>query len=163
MGNLKFFKWSKILITYSQCLIFLLYEKKNWKKLKEDATETKKRKTTKNSERYKLSGQNHHPPLQKFDFGANFLNKSLPRCPQILCKDGWCKEMWQKSVFRIFKYFILFINGGGCGGGNYTFQKQLFFTMLKKKPKNLGRGLKSWGIVENGLYFENIKKREQKN
>ena len=35
--------------------------------------------------------------------------------------------------------------------------------MLKKKPKNLGRGLKSWGIVENGLYFENIKKKKQKN
>ena len=54
------------------------------------------------------------------------------------------------------------INSGGGGGGNYTFQKQLFFTMLKK-PKILGRGLKSWGIVENGLYFENIKKKNPKN
>ena len=30
--------------------------------------------------------------------------------------------------------------------------------MLKKNPKNLDRELKIWGIVENGLYFENIKK-----
>ena len=29
---------------------------------------------------------------------------------------------------------------------------------MLKKPKNLDRELKIWGIVENGLYFENIKK-----
>ena len=33
---------------------------------------------------------------------------------------------------------------------------------MLKKPKNLDRRLKSWGIVENGLYFENIKKKNQK-
>ena len=31
------------------------------------------------------------------------------------------------------------------------------------KPSNIGRGLKSWGSVVNGLYFENIKKKKQKN
>ena len=61
--------------------IFIVW-KKNWKKLKEKATETKKRKTTKNSERYKLSAQNHHPPLQKFDFKANFLKKVSPDAPK---------------------------------------------------------------------------------
>ena len=30
---------------------------------------------------------------------------------------------------------------------------------MLKKPKNKGIGLKSWGIVENWLYFENIKKK----
>ena len=34
---------------------------------------------------------------------------------------------------------------------------------MLKKPKNLDRRLKSWGIVENGLYFENIKKKKKKN
>ena len=33
---------------------------------------------------------------------------------------------------------------------------------MLKKPKNLDRRLKSWGIVENGLYFENIKKKKNK-
>ena len=31
-----------------------------------------------------------------------------------------------------------------------------------KKPKNLDRELKIWGIVENGLYFENIEKKTKK-
>ena len=53
---------------------------------------------------------------------------------------------------------IFYISSGG--GGNYTFQKQLFFIKLKKKPKTKGRGLKSWGIVENGLYFENIREKK---
>ena len=38
---------------------------------------------------------------------GQFAPKSLPRCPQILCQGGWCIEMWQKLVFRIFKYLIL--------------------------------------------------------
>ena len=59
-----------------------MYEKKICKKLKEDATETKKQKTTKNSERYKLSVQNHHPPLQKLDFSENFLKKVSPDAPK---------------------------------------------------------------------------------
>ena len=33
---------------------------------------------------------------------------------------------------------------------------------MLKKPKNLDRELKIWGIVENGLYFENIKKNLKK-
>ena len=41
------------------------------------------------------------------------------------------------------------------------FKKQLFFTMLKK-PKYLDRELKIWCIVENGQYFENIKKNLKK-
>ena len=40
--------------------------------------------------------------------------------------------------------------------------KLLFFTKLKKKTKNIGRGLKNWGIVQNGLYFENIEKKKKK-
>ena len=51
-----------------------MYEKKICNKLKEDATETKKRKTTKK--------QNHHPPLQKFDFSENFLKKVSPDAPK---------------------------------------------------------------------------------
>ena len=31
---------------------------------------------------------------------------------------------------------------------------------MLKNPKNIGRVLKSWGIVENGLYFKNIKKKK---
>ena len=34
---------------------------------------------------------------------------------------------------------------------------------MLKKPKNLDRGLKSWGIFKNGLYFENIEKKNQTN
>ena len=85
----------------------LIVWKQIWKKLKEEATEKKKQKTTTNTERYRLSVHFHHPPLQKFDFKDNFFKKSLPRCPQILWLGDWCMEMWQKSVFRIFKYFIL--------------------------------------------------------
>ena len=70
--------------------------KKNCKKLKEDATETKKRKTTKNSERYKLSGQNHHPPLQKFDFSENFLKKVSPDAPKSFAR-GVCVWKCDKS------------------------------------------------------------------
>ena len=33
---------------------------------------------------------------------------------------------------------------------------------MLKNPKNLDRELKIWGIVENGLYFENIKKNLKK-
>ena len=33
---------------------------------------------------------------------------------------------------------------------------------MLKKPKNLDRELKIWGIVENGLYFENIEEKKQK-
>ena len=36
-----------------------------------------------------------------------------------------------------------------------------FFTKLKK-PKNIVRGMKSWNLVENGLYFENIEEKTQK-
>ena len=61
-------------------------KKKKFKQLKEDATETKKRKTAKNSERYKLSAQNHHPPLQKFYFGANFLKKVSPDAPKYFAR-----------------------------------------------------------------------------
>ena len=57
--------------------IFIVW-KKNLLKVKEDATETKKQKTTKNSKQYKLSAQNHHPPLQKFDLSENFLKKVSP-------------------------------------------------------------------------------------
>ena len=67
--------------TVNVLFFYCMKEKKNFK-LKEDATETKKRKTTKNSERYRLSMQNHHPPLQKFDFGANFLKKVSPDAPK---------------------------------------------------------------------------------
>ena len=31
-----------------------------------------------------------------------------------------------------------------------------------KKPKYLDRELKIWGIVENGLYFENIEEKTKK-
>ena len=43
---------------------------------------TKKQKTTKNSEWYKLSAQNHHPPLKDFYFGANCLKKVSPDAPK---------------------------------------------------------------------------------
>ena len=62
-----------------------------------------------------------------------------------------------KVSFQNLQIFYI----SGFGGRNYTFQKQLFFIKLKK-PKNKGRGLKSWGIVENGLYFENVRKKPTK-
>ena len=62
--------------------------------------------------------------------------------------------------FRIFKYFIL---AAVAVAAEITLFKNNFSLLSKKKPKNKGRGLKSWGIVENGLYFENIKKTKQKN
>ena len=33
---------------------------------------------------------------------------------------------------------------------------------MLKKPKNLDRELKIWGIVENGQYFENIEEKNKK-
>ena len=42
----------------------------------------KNEKRQKSSVRYKLSAQNHHPPLKKFDFKANFLKKVSPDAPK---------------------------------------------------------------------------------
>ena len=72
--------------------------KKKLKNLKEDTTETKKQKTTKYSERYKLSVQNHPPPLQKFDFGANFLKKVSPDAPKSFAR-GVGVRKWDRSQF----------------------------------------------------------------
>ena len=46
-GALKIFQMVQNFNNILSVSIFVLYEKKNWKKLKEDATETKKQKTTK--------------------------------------------------------------------------------------------------------------------
>ena len=43
-----------------------------------------------------------------------------------------------------------------------TLVKNNFSSLSNTKPKNIGIGLKSWGIVEYGLYFENIKKKNPK-
>ena len=60
----------------------LIVWKKNWKKLKEEATEAAIFKTPKNSVRYKLSAHFHHPPLQKSDFRVNFLKNVSPDAPK---------------------------------------------------------------------------------
>ena len=44
-----------------------------------------------------------------------------------------------------------------------TLFKNSFSSLSNTKPKNIGRGLKNWGIVQNRLYFENIKEKNQKN
>ena len=73
-------------------------KKKNWKKLKEEATEAKKQKLTKNSQRYRLSAHFHHPPLQKFDFKDNFFKKVSPDAPKSF---DWGVGVWKcdKSQF----------------------------------------------------------------
>ena len=43
-----------------------------------------------------------------------------------------------------------------------TLFKNSFSSLSNTKPKNIGRGLKNWGFVENGLYFENIEEKKQK-
>ena len=72
-GEFKLFKWSQILITYSNILYFY-YMKKKCKKIKEEATEA----TT--------------LPFKYLTLGKIFSKKS-PRCPQILFKGGWYMEM----------------------------------------------------------------------
>ncbi len=38
---------------------------------------------------------------------AHFTQKSFPRCPQILCKGGWCMKIEQQAVFKFLKYFVI--------------------------------------------------------
>ena len=72
--------------------------KKKLKKIKRGCYRNEKTKTTKYSERYKLSVQNHPPPLQKFDFGANFLKKVSPDAPKSFAR-GVGVRKWDKSQF----------------------------------------------------------------
>ena len=89
---------------------------------------------------------------------VTIFSKKSPQMPPNPLQGGLVYGNVTKVSFQNLQIF--YIRGGG-GGGNYTFQKQLFF-IVKKKPKNKGRWLKSWGIVENGLYFENIRKKTNK-
>ena len=91
----------------SMSYIFIVW-KKNWKQIKIGCYRIEK---TKNDKKFRAIYVNFPCrtttlPLKNLTL-VTISQKSLPRCPQILSKGGWCMEMWQKPVFRIFKYFIL--------------------------------------------------------
>ena len=133
-----------------------LYEKKIQKKLKEEATKVAIQKRKKICEQYKLSAQATTLPFKNLTLGTISPKKS-PQMPPNPLQGGLVYGNVTKVSFQNLQIFYI----SGFGGRNYTFQKQLFFIKLKK-PKNKGRGLKSWGIVENGLYFENVRKKPTK-
>ena len=67
-------------------------KKKNWKRLKEEATEKKTKNDKKYWTIYRLSAHFHHPPLQKFDFKDNFFKKVSPDAPKSF---DWGVGVWK--------------------------------------------------------------------
>ena len=80
-GNLKFFKWSKILISYGECLIFLL-SKKIFFKVKWGCYRNHHfKKDISIPSDINFQRMVFHQ-LQKFDFRDNFLEKFSPDAPK---------------------------------------------------------------------------------
>ena len=126
MGNLKFFEWSKILITYIKYLIFLLYEKKIEKNLKRTL---KKRK---NEKRQKIPSDINFPqrtttlPLKNLTLRPISSKKVSPDAPKSFARGV--------GVLKSNKnQFLESSNTAVVAAAEITlFKNNFFFTMLKK-------------------------------